>query len=41
MAVLFPPRRGSDLQLWRFFDEPSQPLELERARMFKRVRHPT
>jgi hypothetical protein len=34
MALIVPPKRGSPLQLWRFGDEPGEPVRLETAREF-------
>lgn len=31
MAMLIPPKRGAKLRMWRFRDEPDEPIELERA----------
>jgi beta-lactamase superfamily II metal-dependent hydrolase len=34
IALLIPPRRGSDLSIWRFLDEPGDTIDLRRALRF-------
>lgn len=34
MAIMFPPRRGADMRLWRFSDSPEERIDLDKAREF-------
>lgn len=35
IALLIPPRRGRPLRMWRFFDRPDEPLDLELGRAMR------
>jgi beta-lactamase superfamily II metal-dependent hydrolase len=35
IAVMIPPRKGSNLRVWRFEDDPGDPIDLEKALRFK------